>query len=62
MQKSRPHEDEIGLLKIKSLSVELFADFESEFYFEGFPMSVHAESSPSEKNNTSEKQTCSLTM
>ena len=36
-------------LKIKSLNAELFADFESEPYFEGFPTSSHAESFPSKE-------------
>ena len=46
--------------KIKSLSV----DFGFEPYFEGFLMSVHTDSSPSEEDGTSESddemQTCSL--
>ena len=53
-----------GYLKIKSLSAELFANFGSELYFEGFLMSVLPESSSSEEDNASksddEMQTYSL--
>ena len=38
----------------QEFSTELFADFESKPYFEGFPMSAHAESSSSKEDSTSE--------
>ena len=53
-----------GVLKIRSLSVELFVNFGSKPYFEGFPMITHAESSPSEEDSATgsdyEMQMCSL--